>query len=326
MSTILTVPNEILDQIAVYLLPRATANLLLTCRSLSTRLAPNMSRHARSPKNGLHALHWAADHRYLPLLQSLLPLFSVDLPDACGNTALYYTCRGRAKPEASAEEIVRFLITHGANPNGGKHVHASRPLLVAFHSGYARVAAMLLEAGADPNCESRDGDPLMFTPLMCGDQAFLELLLDHGADITRTDTDGDYPVMVAIQHGHLEILKMLIGRGADLRCVSDHGATPLLQAIAGDRVDIAVYLAGLPGVDLTRHCVLGIVPLHFSARMGFDTVVRVLIDQGCLVDSLDPRGHTALQFALAGGHSTVVQILLEKGANSEIGAEWSDED
>lgn len=82
--------------------------------------------------------------------------------------------------------ILRFLLTHGSNPNqtdpqGFSPLHYAR----CIHS-----VELLLQAGADPNASSRRG----VTPLhCCHDPDSCVRLLDAGANPWATTASGAYP-------------------------------------------------------------------------------------------------------------------------------------
>jgi ankyrin repeat protein len=59
-------------------------------------------------------------------------------------------------------------------------------------------------------------------------------------------------------------------------------------------------------------------PLHESARRGHVEVVRILLQRGADIDSVDRMGRTALMDAAWEGHPAVVKALLEAGADATI--------
>lgn len=320
MPSLLKIPNELLSEIAVHLDALATSNLQITCRSLSSRLAPAMLQHAISPKHGVQALHWAAQRGHLALLKRILPMFPVDLPDACGDTALYYACRGAVGDQATVEAIVRLLVAHGADVNGGSGFSAGgsvqstacTPLMVALRTGFAGVARMLLDAGGDPNCVSRNGDPLLVIPAQHGDREWLERLLDHGAAINGPGGSATNPLMAAVEYGHLDIVRVLLDRGAELRYVDSYGDTPVLQAVFYGRVEVAEYLVALPGADITSCNSFGDSPLLMAAGLGLHTVVMALLDRGCPLDGVNLISRSALEIARTKGWDVVERIILEE--------------
>lgn len=352
MPCLFAIPNELLDRVAFYLGPRDTSHLLITCRLLYSNLAPAMLRHAAASKDGMNALHWAAKKGYLPLVQRLLPLFPVDLPDAAGRTALqtsasarsnllvlshllvhgadvnhvdhsglsalHYAFQRDVRNPATVEATVRLLITHGANVNIESKSPASVPLSFALYAGLPNAGRLLLDAGADPNWVNQVGNPLLLELAQAGDTEWLELLLDYGADIDCCNGHRSNPLLLAAQYANLSTVKMLVEKGADLLCVNNDGDTPLVLAIQYGHGEIAEYLVGLEGVDVTSEGGLGDTPLVLAALVGWDPVLRMLLEKGCPVDHVAPRGRTALHAAVLHERNTIVQTLLEKGANVEL--------
>lgn len=347
MSTLLTIPNELLSEISAYLEPSTTSHLLITCRSLASRLAPAMLRHAIAPKDGIHALHWAARNRHLPLVMLLLTLFPVDLPghhgstalhaaasshhnlpvlehlllngadvnytDAHGVTALSSACYNMGITEESAIATVRLLIRFGADINIEVPL---LPLMIAVQTCSHAGVQLLLEAGADPSWKDETGDPLVVLAASRGFTAILGLLLQFGADIDGCNSHQSNPLLIAAQYGHFAIVKMLVGMGADLDCVDGDGDTPLMLAICHRQQDIAEYLVGLEGVDIGRMNYRG-SPMNQAALVGFDVVLRVLLERGATINDMDWQGRTPLHTAVLYERNSIVQTLLENGAETE---------
>lgn len=352
MANLLNTPNELLDEIASYLGPLETSRLLITCRSLSSRLAPAMYHHAIAPKDRMLALHWAAERGHLPLVKLLLGVFPVDLSSAtggtplqaaawagnnllvlehlllhgadinhtdyCGLTALHYACERTVATAETAETTVRFLIAHGADVNIEGRSPPFTALVIAIHSNFNNVARALLEAGANPNWGEGRGDPLVFTAAREGYTEAMELLLSFGANINSCNAHHSNPLLLASQYGHLDIVKLLVEKGANLLCADNDLDTPLLLAVGYNRANIAEYLLGIEGVDITSTNRAGDTPLHRAAFGGHDVVIEMLLEKGCPLDVVDRQGCTALHIAARNGREGIVKALLEKGANMEI--------
>ncbi|KAL0638703.1 hypothetical protein Q9L58_002281 [Maublancomyces gigas] len=283
MANILTIPNELLDEIASYLEPLATSHLLITCRSLSSRLAPAMLRHAIAPKHGIHALHWASQMRHLSLVKTLLPLFPVDLRDQGGITALYYAAVAADATDETAESIVRLLITHGADPNSESH---SVPLCPAIYARSSNIVRLLLDAGANPDWRGGGDEPLVVKAARAGDVAgILNLLLEHGADINGCNGHGSTPLLIAAQYGYFNMVKMLVEKGAKLDCVDGDGDTPLILATGQQRQIVAEYLVGQEGIDKLSANHAGDTPAILARAARYDNVLRVLGERGSVGDS-----------------------------------------
>lgn len=348
MSNITTIPNEVLDEITRHLGPSATSHLLITCRSLSSRLAHDMFRHAIAPKDSLHALHWAAEKGHLPLVQFLITRFPVDIHDenhrtalqlAAGSrnnvlvlehlllngaeinhadddglTALHYACQGNGGSEEISEATVRLLITYGADVD--REVPFV-PLRFAICASSTNIMRILLKAGANPNPSVLNGtiEPLIVTAARGGRAPkMLELLLDYGADINASSSHRTNPLLIAAEYGNLKLVEFLVKRGANLDCADNDGDTPLILAIGQGRQAVAEYLVGLEGIDILSTNIRGRGPVTLAAQLGYDAVLRRLLRRGAPVETMDIIGRTAFQVAEAFGKHGIMRTLLEHGA------------
>lgn len=88
--------------------------------------------------------------------------------------------------------IVSKLLAFGAQPNVADH-DGRTPLWLAAHKEDARIAALLLDYKADPNC--------------------------------RVGKSRLTPLMAAAKNGRIEVVHLLLDRGADPRLVSEDGRT-----------------------------------------------------------------------------------------------------
>ena len=61
-----------------------------------------------------------------------------------------------------------------------------------------------------------------------------------------------------------------------------------------------------------------VTALHVASRNGYTDMTRLLLEKGADVDLGDCYGHTPLFFACEHGHADVVRLLLEAGADPAI--------
>jgi ankyrin repeat protein len=118
-------------------------------------------------------------------------------------------------------ELASLLLAHKARPDT-VDVTGKGVMVYAAARGAAPIAAMLLDAGVDPNARYRaDLTALMWAaghPDNTRADAALrtvELLLSRGAKVDLVDDRGRDALMIAAGLGHAEIAKVLLDAGAD---------------------------------------------------------------------------------------------------------------
>src|SRR5690606_21197876 len=108
------------------------------------------------------------------------------------------------------EEIVRYLLLKGADPNqasdNGYHVN---PLYTAISSNFESIAKLLVEAGAEINIVQAGNLTPLHAAAANGNIEMLILLLENGANVAAKDDDGQTPANLAEAKGHHEIAKIL---------------------------------------------------------------------------------------------------------------------
>lgn len=104
-------------------------------------------------------------------------------------------------------EMVQLLLRHGAEIN--LPAEAEPTLVSAVRSGDARVVALILAAGADPN-EHAEGDetPLHSSAASSDAPEVVRVLLQAGADVQALHFD-ETPLDVANRHGHSQAEQVL---------------------------------------------------------------------------------------------------------------------
>ena len=107
-------------------------------------------------------------------------------------------------------DTVQWLLRHGAPVDAvAANPSLVRPLHSAVAAGSARIAMLLLDAGAEPNAPQHGG----FTPLHAaahrGDADLVDLLLARGGDPRCACDDGRKPTDFARDAGHAAIAARL---------------------------------------------------------------------------------------------------------------------
>jgi len=108
----------------------------------------------------------------------------------------------------------------------------------------ADIVLVLLEAGANPNAQDKQGT----TPLHFATQGFdptlASCLLASGAKVDLVDENGNSPLFNAVYNsrGHGELIELLIENGANKDLKNVHGVSPSDLAANIGNYDVAKFL------------------------------------------------------------------------------------
>jgi ankyrin repeat protein len=316
---------------------------LMTCartgsvEAVKALLARGAAVDAKESERGQTALMWAAAEGNAEVVEVLLGA-GADFHYRLGSglTAFLFAVReGRA-------DVVRVLLKAGANVNETieavagveRRSIAGRPvpregtsaLHLAVGNAHFDLAALLLEAGADPNAMGPGYAPLHMisnvrkpgggdnnpAPRGSGHITSLEMvrkLAKHGADLnarmtrrfnfgmTSLNTNGATPFLLAARTGDSELMRLLASLGADPLIPTVDGATPLIVA------------AGLgtrsPGEDA-------------GSESEVVEAVQTALELGNDINAVDKNGETAMHGAAYKNLPAVVELLTAKGANPDV--------
>ena len=232
---------------------------------------------------GTSALGYAIINAHWDMAKALVDKGAgVNLADTTGMTPLYaavdmHTLANTfGRPDLArhamdgAADVIAYLLAHGADPNSRlktrvhKRVYnpgdarlgeGSTPLMRAARGGDARVARMLLAAGADAKLSQKSKvNAVMLAAavrgiagnhnLDVGTEAsaaeVIKLCLDRGVDVDEASEAGDTAVHAAV--GSPTLIRLLAGRGARLDLKNRKGQTPLDAALAREPGDATVQL------------------------------------------------------------------------------------
>jgi RNA polymerase sigma factor (sigma-70 family) len=205
------------------------------------------------------------------------------------------------------------------------------PLHLASGKGLARIAELLIDAGADLEARASGNDtegggtPLHWAAAQVG-----------------LAKDGD-------RAGNLEVVKLLVRRGANVNPEEDRGLTPGAVGSSLDlwaHRDIAEHLVAHGAVinifaavalEMERE-VRGLVqrdgavlaarqganfveftPLHVAARKDLPGMVDLLVELGAPLSPADKLGRTAIDVALLAGNRSAYERLAARGAEPSPG-------
>lgn len=173
---------------------------------------PSIRINSASTEDGSTPLYIACQNGHLSVVEALL-----EVPDI---------------GKSSIEQAVRAneWLTHTVDVNIAT-TDGTTPLHVSCFKGHQKISRLLIEKGANVNCNQNQGGVPLHYACHNGDIKTVKLLVQHGAklDAFRSNQRGT-ALMLACQKGHLSVVKALINAGADVNVASQNGTTALYRA------------------------------------------------------------------------------------------------
>ena len=267
---------------AVRLGDRATVNSLLQKGApLSTKLP-----------DGTTVLMEATVADDAGMLKALLDRGAdVNAKNQAGATALMWA--------AGDLEKTRLLLEWGANVSPSSD-SGRTALMIAAGGGHAtEIARLLVKKGADGQYAS-NGYTVLMEAAEQGDRELVDLLLKRGANVKSTNRVGWTALHNGAMNGNTGIVGDLIAAGADANARENfHGTTPLHWAAASGNVEVVKLLLAHGADPNVKETFTGATPLIWAAASGRSPVslIRALLNHGADRNSVDLKGHSALEWA-----------------------------
>jgi len=135
---------------------------------------------------------------------------------------------------------VEKILKEGANANA-KDEGNYRPLIFAVNFGSIEIVRLLLEAGADPNV-TNEGSTLLATAAMNGYARITALLLEAGARVDERYSNESTPLMNAVFMNHASTVETILKYEPNLSLENSDGMTALSIARAQGYQQVAEML------------------------------------------------------------------------------------
>jgi len=262
-------------------------------------------------KNGYTALMAASSLGHIKVIEELLKAGAdINAVDKEGHTAL---------SEAAANDLpeaVKYLLEKGADPakNG-----MTKLMIACILDDTETIRAILEQSPEETGKRDYLGaTPLMWACRDAGAVA-VKLLLEAGAYPDITDINKNSAVYIAALKGKYDVLGLLCEAGADVNSRARLGVTPLIAAAReGSPECIKILLANGAAVndkDLTGHTALMSIMNAYSYRPEHEKCAELLIDAGANLNFRDDTGNTALMWAARLGYPSIVRLLIKHGAD-----------
>ncbi|MGZ5442514.1 MAG: ankyrin repeat domain-containing protein [Thermoanaerobaculia bacterium] len=181
------------------------------------------------------------------------------------------------------------------------------PLMAAVETGDCKVAAQLLEAGANPNAQTANGVSPLMIAITRRDKPMQALLRtwhaiageDHGQ------------LLVEARHGNLERVRELLDKArVPVNLTGPRGTTPLLEAVRGGHFEVVNLL--IENEADVNHEGGGRTALELAVRGGHPEIVQLLLDREANVNARGRGGKTPLLIACERFNQTILDALLAK--------------
>jgi ankyrin repeat protein len=229
----------------------------------------------RTEANGIAPLLMAISNNRMPLAARLIERGAdLDTRDWYGRSPLWSAVNVRNLylhndtfenyiDRAPVLDVVRMLLTHGADPN--PRTKESPP-----------VREHLLSITGTLEWVDFTGQTPFLTAALAGDVTVMRLLLEHGADPHIATFGGTTPLMAAA------------GVNWVVSQTYTEGPEALLEA-----VELCVEL----GMDVNAANSMGIRAIHGAANRGSDAIIEYLVAKGADLDAADDEGRDTLDWA-----------------------------
>ncbi|KAH6697300.1 ankyrin repeat-containing domain protein [Plectosphaerella plurivora] len=213
------------------------------------------------------------------------------------------------------------------------------PLCAAVFGGFDAVAEVLISKGADVNCNTAEGEPLIYFAILQfkkdnnrqhlpedfpkhgGALPTLRVLLKSGARLDIPGPLGIHPLYLATALGNLAVVKLLLESGTNPTTGTTEGSTPLHIALAAELGPDIIEELVKAGADVNAVNQSGITPLHNATLTGLDDVLQIFLQQRPDLSITDPEGNNLLHCAVSSGNDNVLSMILQQleGSPGKLG-------
>lgn len=317
---LLSLPNELLIQIAEELTPKPLSRFLLASHFLSILLTPILHKLAASPLLTLPnevilqiacSLPLKPLSRFLrtsPFHERLLTPLLHDLVSSSGaKSSFLWAARTGYEP------LVKILLEKGVCVNFRDYVTGETALHIATDHGYEEIVEVLL-GSKELNINLQDFK--FKTALHCAvggnSNKLVALLLNHGIDANAKNVSGDTVLHIAAREvwGY-DTCKIILQRGVDMEVKNMQGKTAILEAADPEVLGLLCE----KGADMNAQDMEGMTALHHAVSRGKKFMVEVLLKNGANTEMREKDyKKTALHMAALKGNKEIVEMLLESGA------------
>jgi ankyrin repeat protein len=175
-----------------------------------------------------------------------------------------------------------------------------------------------------------DGQTALHWATRNGQISTVKLLLRHGFGVNLVDREGKSALHHAINHGQEALLRVLVDNGANIELADNRGQTPFLNAVENMAVNAAQILLKM-GAKAGALNFMKQNSLHLATLGREDEALRMTTilfsHRNCPNPSAsDLNNMTPLHYSVARSHQKLSTMLLQNGADINIGVQRSPAD
>lgn len=250
----------------------------------------------------------------------------INIKSTGGYTSLIFAARnGNIK-------VAKILLDCGADINSIDN-EGSTALIIASSTGSEEIVKLLLERGANVNISNNQGATALIVASHKGNEKIVELLLAQRDIDIDVFTDSGSALFYAVSAGHEKIVKLLlksgakvhinkkVGKGFQTIYAYDLTLNPSLLFLL-DNTMKRIYIETLKGEKSfeyflnTTHADINIkdnngnTALFLALEKENIASIKLLLERGVNVNSVNNKGETPLIFASKNGLEKVVEFLV----------------
>jgi len=194
-----------------------------------------------------------------------------------------------------------------------KDAEGFQPIHLASYTGNDQLVRFLIEHGASLNTPSPKSGytPIFLAASQCKFHT-LKLLLEHGADLNAVAPEGATLLHVSAGYGAFDIVKFLLEKGFPLEQLDDNKATPFLYSCISGNLELVLFFLK-SGANIHQRTKQKESCIHLAVNQ--PSIMLEFLNRGIFVDSAKEDKETPLHLALREGQWRTAKILIERGAN-----------
>ncbi|XP_049878141.1 L-asparaginase 1-like [Pectinophora gossypiella] len=168
---------------------------------------------------------------------------------------------------------------------------------------------LLLEMGANVNCQNWEGKTVLHEAVLRGNIRMVECLLKKGANVHLKTKIGETPLLTAIQRNDIEMIQLLVKCGAHLASINTSALAELLLLAARSGSVRKLEALKIAGADLNICDELNHTPLHKAVICKSPKAVEYLVANGASKDAVDFLGNKPIDYAIKTNDPEIINQL-----------------